>query len=70
MTNFCTIREAARAGILPENELRRRVKCGKLPGIYAGVKFLINVEMLMQQLDAECRANAGLPATDTQEAAE
>ena len=60
MTDFKTIREVARCGILPEHALRQRLKTGKLPGIYAGVKFLINVEMLMQQLDDECRANGGI----------
>lgn len=58
--SFMTIREAAKAGILPEHELRRRVKCGKLPGIYAGVKFLINIDLLIEQLDAESKANAGM----------
>ena len=60
MPEFKTIREAARAGILPEHELRRRVKIGRLPGIYAGVKFLINVDLLMEQLDAESRYNGGM----------
>lgn len=57
---FKTIRETARVGILPEHELRRRAKCGTLPGVYAGVKFLVNVDLLMQQLEAESRRNAGM----------
>lgn len=67
MPNFKTIREAARAGILPEHELRRRVKIGRLPGIYAGVKFLINVDLLMQLLDAESRSNGGMTVDGEQE---
>lgn len=48
---FVTIRQAAKAGILPEFRLRKMQKAGQLPGIYAGNKFLINVELLDQQLD-------------------
>lgn len=66
--SFMTIREAAKAGILPEHELRRRVKCGKLPGIYAGVKFLINVDLLIDLLDAESRANGGMDENQQEDA--
>ena len=51
MDRFITIRQAAKAGILPEFRLRLMLKEGRLPGIYAGNKFLINVEMLNRQLD-------------------
>lgn len=60
--DFRTIRETARAGILPECELRRRVHTGRLPGIYTGTKFLVNIDLLLQQLETECRANAGMEA--------
>ena len=66
---FKTIRETARDGILPEYELRRRVKTGKLPGIYAGVKFLVNIDMLIQQLEQECRANGGMSEGEKKEMA-
>lgn len=52
---FKTIRETARMGILNENLLRQRLKQGKLPGIYAGNKFLVNVQVLLEMLEAESR---------------
>ena len=57
---MATIRQTARAGILPEHALRQRLKTRNLPGVYAGSKFLVNVDLLMEQLDAECRANGGM----------
>lgn len=55
-----TIRETAKAGILPEHRIRQMQKQGKLPGIYSGNKFLVNAEMLVQLVEQECRQNAGL----------
>lgn len=55
-----TIRETAKAGILPENRLRQMQHQGKLPGIYSGTKFLVNAEMLIALVEQECRANAGM----------
>jgi len=55
-----TIRQTAKAGILPENRLRQMQHQGKLPGIYSGNKFLVNAEMLVQMVEQECRANAGM----------
>lgn len=57
---FMTIREAAKAGILPENRLRQMQHQGKLPGIYSGNKFLVNADILLEQIERECRANAGM----------
>ncbi len=48
---FMTIRQAAKAGILPEFRLRMMQKAGQLPGIFAGKKFMVNVELLDRQLD-------------------
>lgn len=50
---FKTIRETARTGILPEACLRRMAKQGSLPGIYSGVKFLVNYTALVEQLNAK-----------------
>lgn len=55
-----TIRETAKAGILPEHRIRQMQKQGKLPGIYSGSKFLVNAEMLIALVEQECRANAGM----------
>ena len=55
-----TIRETAKTGILPENRLRQMQHQGKLPGIYSGNKFFVNFEMLVQLVEQECRANAGI----------
>lgn len=49
---FMSIRETARTGILPEACLRRMAKQGTLPGIYSGVKFLVNYNKLVEQLSA------------------
>ena len=50
---FKTIRETAKTGILPEACLRRMAKQGILPGIYSGVKFLVNYTALVKQLNTE-----------------
>ena len=51
MTNFITIRTAAKLGILPEHRLRQMVHTGECPGFYSGNRFLINVEQLKELLD-------------------
>lgn len=51
LPSFCTIREAAATRILPEYRLRRLCAEGKLPGFYAGKKFLINFPALCEQLN-------------------
>ena len=50
---FQTIRQTAKLGILSEYNLRLRLAQGRLPGVYAGNRFMVNVPMLMQKLDAE-----------------
>ena len=55
---FKTIRQTAATGILPEHRLRIMQKNAELPGIYAGNRFLVNVDALREQLDAESRKNA------------
>ena len=57
MPTFKTIRQTAATGIVPENYLRLLVAQGKCPGIYSGNRFLVNVEALAEQLDAESRQN-------------
>lgn len=48
---FLTIRQAAETHILPEFRLRQLCAEGKLPGFYAGKKFLINFQALCDQLN-------------------
>lgn len=50
---FQTIRQTAKLGILSEHNLRLRLAQGRLPGVYSGNRFMVNVPMLMQKLDAE-----------------
>jgi hypothetical protein len=54
---FMTIRELAATGYMSERYLRELVKRGKCPGIYAGKRFLINVELLKHQLNEESKIN-------------
>lgn len=50
-TEFCTIRQAAARGYLSERHLRLLLAQGKLPGIYSGNRFRVNIRLLEQQLD-------------------
>lgn len=49
--DFLTIRQVAATRILPEYRLRKMCAEGKLPGFYAGKKFLINFPALCDQLN-------------------
>lgn len=55
MPTFKTIRQTAATGIMTEHYLRQLVAAGRCPGVYTGNRFLINVEALAEQLDAESR---------------
>lgn len=46
-----TIREVAKLGILSENCLRQMQKQGKLPCMFVGVKCLVNLDRLIDQLN-------------------
>lgn len=48
---FLTIRETAATGVLSEHHLRLMQRRGKLPGIFAGTRFLVNYHLLLEQLD-------------------
>lgn len=56
---FQTIRQTAKLGILSEYNLRLRLAQGRLPGVYAGNRFMVNLPLLEKQLDAESAAQAG-----------
>lgn len=56
---FQTIRQTAKLGILSEYNLRLRLAQGRLPGVYAGNRFMVNLPLLEKQLDTESAAQAG-----------
>ena len=43
-------------GILPEHRLRILVAQGKCPGVYSGTRFLVNTQLLEEQLNRESAA--------------
>lgn len=51
--DFQTIRQIAKAGPLSEHFLRTRLKENRLPGFYAGTRFLVDVPALMDMLHRE-----------------
>ena len=58
MPTFDTIRgTAARPGMLSEHRLRLLQKQKKLPGVFSGNRFLVNVDALEEQLNRESLAN-------------
>lgn len=55
MPRFKTIRQTAALGFISEHYLRLLVAQGKCPGVFSGNRFLVNVDALIEQLDAESR---------------
>ena len=53
---FVPIRKLAESGFLTESRLRKMHKQGKLPGIWCGKKFLVNVPLL----NTSCGISAAL----------
>lgn len=66
MPRFKTIRQTAAMGLMTEHYLRLLVAQGKCPGIRSGNRFMVNVEALAEQLDAESRQNCGESASVAQ----
>ena len=58
MSELKTIRATAELGILPEHRLREMLKQGRLPGIYHGRKFLVNLPLLAAQIEQESLKNS------------
>lgn len=52
---FPSIREAAKRGPLSEYCLRLMLKQNTLPGVYSGRKFLVNYDLLLDQLNTAKR---------------
>lgn len=59
---FQTIRETAKLGILSEYNLRLRLAQGKLPGVYSGNRFLVNIPMLIEKLNDESERGGAIDA--------
>ncbi len=51
-------REFAKRGIKSEREIRRDIAAGKVPGFYAGNRFVIDSEAYIARIKAECLRNA------------
>lgn len=56
MSQYLTIKQTARKGPYSEYRLRKMLRAGELPGFYSGTRFYVNYELLMEQLDRECRS--------------
>ena len=55
MPIFKTIRQTASTGLISEHQLRLMVAQDRCPGIWTGNRFMVNVDALAEQLDAESR---------------
>ena len=55
--NFQSIREFSRRGIKSEAAIRADLRAGKVPGFYAGTRFVINSELYLEAIENECRGN-------------
>ena len=56
----CSICAAAKRGPLPEWELRKRQKEGRLPGFFSGTRFYVRYDILLEMIERESRRNAGI----------
>ena len=52
---FMSIRETARFTGLSENYIRKEVRLKTMPFIMSGNKVLINVPMLLEQINEQCK---------------
>lgn len=58
MSRFLTIRQTAALGVLPEHRLRLMVAAGECPGFRTGNRFMVNVDMLSEKLEALSKERA------------
>lgn len=56
MNQYLTIRQTAKKVPYSENQLRKMLRIGELPGFYSGTRFYVDYELLMEQIDRECRS--------------
>lgn len=64
MPTFKTIRQTAATGILPEHRLRMMQKQGKLPGVFSGSRFLVNVDALVVMLEEQTAQSVQQSSTE------
>lgn len=64
---FQSPREFAKRGIKSEREVRREIAQGKVPGFWAGCRFVIDTDAYISQIRADCLRNAGkeVPTRET-----
>lgn len=55
--HYLTIRQTAAKGPISECLLRQMEKQGRLPGVRSGNRFLVNYNLLLEQLETESRLN-------------
>lgn len=55
MLNFLSPVKTASLGFISLHHLRRMIARGECPGIYVGTHFKVNVDALVEKLDAESR---------------
>ena len=58
MPTMKTIRQTAALGVLTEHRLRILLKQGRLPGVYCGNRFLVDVDALMEWLERQSEERA------------
>ncbi len=63
--NFQSIREFSRRGIKSESAIRADLKAGRVPGFYAGSRFVVNSALYLEAIENECRNNAAAAPADS-----
>lgn len=61
---YVSINRAAEILGLPPFAVRTMHKEGRCPGFSSASRFYVNVDMLREQLERECLANAGKEVTE------
>lgn len=56
MLQFLSPKKTAALGFISEWQLRHLIAEGRCPGVYSGSHFKVNVQALIEQLDAQSRA--------------
>lgn len=56
---YLTIRQTAKTGLATEYQLRLMHAQGKLPGVFSGNRFKVNVDMLERVLEKESERESG-----------
>lgn len=54
-THFVTVKQAVKYTGLSEHYIRQQLQAGKIPHIMAGKKYLINLPLFKEMLDAQSR---------------